>query len=85
MRNEVAIEQSEPRRILAICSLDVMAWKVLLPWLRGLLEAGFQVHIACARSNWFEQLAAYGFHMHEIPFRRKLSPLVHVAPLWMLS
>src|ERR1700675_4965760 len=71
-------------RILAICTLDVMAWKLLLPWFRALQEAGYEVHIACARGSWFEQLAAKGFHMHDVPLRRRLNPLVHIRPLWTL-
>ena len=71
-------------RILAICTLDVMAWKLLLPWLRGLREAGFEVHIACVRASYFDQLAADGFHMHAVPLRRRMNPLVHIAPLWAL-
>jgi len=77
-------QQSTPHRILAICTLDVMAWKLLLPWFLGLLDAGYEVHIACARSTWFEQLAAYGFHMHNVPLRRRMNPLVHILPLWVL-
>jgi glycosyltransferase involved in cell wall biosynthesis len=76
-------QESRPR-ILAICTLDVMAWKLLLPWLRGLREAGYEVHIACARGSWFEQLAADGFHMHAVRLRRRMNPLVHIAPLWAL-
>src|ERR1017187_2630060 len=71
-------------KVLAICTLDIMAWKLLLPWLRALREAGYEVHIACARANWFEQLAADGFHMHDVPLRRRMNPLVHIAPLWAL-
>ena len=71
-------------RILAVCTLDVMAWKLLRPWFRALLDAGYELEIACARTNWFEQLVADGFHMHEVPLRRRISPLVHIAPLWEL-
>jgi glycosyltransferase involved in cell wall biosynthesis len=61
-----------------------MAWKLLLPWLRSLADADYEVHIACSRSEYFEQLAAAGYFMHEIPFRRRLNPLVHIVPLVML-
>jgi lipopolysaccharide/colanic/teichoic acid biosynthesis glycosyltransferase len=61
-----------------------MAWKLLLPWFRALLEAGYEVHIACARTHWFERLAADGFHLHDVPLRRRMNPLVHIAPLWAL-
>jgi hypothetical protein len=61
-----------------------MAWKLLLPWLRGLRDAGFEVHIACARAGYFDQLAADGFQMHDVPLRRRMNPLVHIAPLWAL-
>jgi len=71
-------------RILAICTLDVMAWKLLLPWFRALQEAGYEVHIACAKGSWFEQLGAKGFHMHDVPLRRRMNPLMHIRPLWAL-
>jgi glycosyltransferase involved in cell wall biosynthesis len=61
-----------------------MAWKLLRPWFRALLDAGYELEIACARTDWFEQLVADGFHMHEVPLRRRINPLVHIAPLWEL-
>jgi lipopolysaccharide/colanic/teichoic acid biosynthesis glycosyltransferase len=61
-----------------------MAWKLLLPWFRALREAGYEVHIACAKTNWFERLAADGFHLHDVPLRRRMNPLVHIRPLWAL-
>jgi len=76
--------QGSHPRVLAICTLDLMAWKLLLPWLRGLREAGYEVHIACARANYFEQLAADGFLMHDVPLRRRMNPFVHIVPLWAL-
>jgi len=75
---------SEFGKILAIAAVDVMAWKLLLPWFRALREAGYEVHIACARTNWFEQLAADGFHLHDVRLRRRMNPLAHIAPLWSL-
>jgi len=80
-RNESA--RAQPR-ILAICTLDVMAWHLLRPWLRALREAGYEVHVACARTNWFERLAVDGFRMHDVPLRRRMNPLVHIQPLWAL-
>ena len=77
-------EQEIRQRVLAICSVDVMAWKFLRPWFRALVDAGYEVHIACSKTQWFEQLAADGFQMHQVPLRRRLNPLVHVAPLWAL-
>ena len=71
-------------RILGICTVDVMAWKLLRPWFRALVDAGYEVHLACSRENWFHLLAADGFHMHAVPLRRKVNPFVHIAPLWEL-
>lgn len=81
---KVSTELRDRPRILAVCALDVTAWKLLRPWFRALLEAGYEVHIACAKTEWFEQLAADGFHMHDVPIRRRMNPLVHIAPLWAL-
>ena len=73
-----------PVRLLAVCTVDVMAWKLLRPWFRALADAGYEVHIACSRENWFDHLAADGFQMHEVPLRRRVNPFVHIAPLWEL-
>jgi lipopolysaccharide/colanic/teichoic acid biosynthesis glycosyltransferase len=61
-----------------------MAWNLLRPWLGALVDAGYEVHIACSRTEWFEQLAACGYRMHEVRLRRRLNPLVHIAPMWAL-
>ena len=76
--------QGNRRRLLAICTVDVMAWKLLHPWLGALMEAGIEVHLACARGPWFDQLAGAGYHMHAVPLRRRINPLVHIAPLWAI-
>ena len=73
-----------PVRLLAVCTVDVMAWKLLRPWFRALADAGYEVHIACSRENWFDHLAADGFHMHDVPLRRRINPFVHIAALWEL-
>ena len=77
-------KQEGRARVLAICTVDVMAWKLLRPWLGALADARHEVHIACSSAQWFDQLAADGFHMHEVPLRRRLNPLAHIAPLWAL-
>jgi glycosyltransferase involved in cell wall biosynthesis len=61
-----------------------MAWKLLRPWFRALLDAGYELEIACARTNWFEQLVADGFRVHQVSLRRRVNPLLHIAPLWEL-
>jgi glycosyltransferase involved in cell wall biosynthesis len=61
-----------------------MAWKLLLPWLDGLVEGGFEVHLACSRTKYFEQLEKHGLILHEVKLRRRLNPLLHIWPLWQL-
>lgn len=61
-----------------------MAWKLLRPWFTALADAGYEVHIACSKENWFDHLAAEGFHMHAVSLRRRVNPFVHIAPLWQL-
>ena len=73
-----------PVRLLGVCTVDVMAWKLLRPWFRALADAGYEVHLACSKGDWFQHLAADGFHMHEVPLRRRVNPFVHIAPLWEL-
>ncbi len=84
-RSDAAAINPGPRpKILAICAVDLMAWKLLRPWFLGLKKAGYEVHIACAKSQYFDLLEADGFHLHEVPIRRVMNPLVHIGPLWAL-
>ena len=72
------------RKVLAIVTVDIMAWKLLRPWFHALRDSGYEVHIACARTDWFDQLAADGFQMHEVRMRRRVNPFLHVLPFWHL-
>lgn len=72
------------RRLLAIVTVDVMAWLLLRPWLEGLRNAGFDVHIACAKGKYFDQLAAAGFIMHPVRFRRTFNIFAHIIPFIQL-
>jgi glycosyltransferase involved in cell wall biosynthesis len=61
-----------------------MAWKLLLPWLTALIDAGYEVHLACTKSSYFDLLVEQGFHLHDIPIRRRLNPLTNFNALWRL-
>ncbi len=67
-------------RVLAITTVDVMAWGLLRPWLQALRIAGYEVHIACSRSRYFDGLAREGFVMHEVALRRRFNPFFHLRP-----
>lgn len=69
------------QKILAVCTLDLMAWVLLKPWFLALREAGYQVHIACSAGEYFDLLQAEGFRMHAVSMKRSFNPLVHVLPL----
>lgn len=71
-------------RLLAICNIDSMAWTLLLPWFTGLLERGYELHIACASSEYFARLAAQGFQMHAVSIRRTFWPWAHVLPFFQM-
>ena len=74
----------EKPRLLAIVNVDSMAWVLLRPWLTGLQEAGYEVHIACAPGEYFARLAAQGFKMHAVSIRRSFRPWLHVRPFFEL-
>lgn len=74
----------EKPRLLAVCNIDGMAWAILRQWLSGLLEAGYEVHIACAPGDYSARLAAMGFKMHPIAMTRALWPWLHVRPFFQL-
>lgn len=71
-------------RLLAICNIDGMAWVLLRPWLTGLKDDGYEVHLACAPGPWFPQLAAAGFHLHPVSIQRTFWPWAHLRPLFQL-
>jgi glycosyltransferase involved in cell wall biosynthesis len=68
------------RRVLAITTVDVMPWILLRPWLQALRSAGYEVHIACARGQYFDRLAGEGFTMHAVALRRCFNPWRHFRP-----
>jgi glycosyltransferase involved in cell wall biosynthesis len=61
-----------------------MAWVLLKHWLMGLQEAGYEVHLACARGEYWSRLAALGLQMHPISLRRTFRPWAHVRPVFQL-
>jgi glycosyltransferase involved in cell wall biosynthesis len=71
-------------RVLCLTTVDIMAWRLLRPWLWGLRSAGYDVHIACSRGEYFERLAADGFEMHEVALRRTFNATAHMRPLFQL-
>lgn len=73
-----------PSKVLAIVTVDIMAWVLLRQWLQGLQEAGFEVHIACARGQYYDLLAGAGFTMHPIRFRRTFNVFAHIVPFFEL-
>lgn len=71
-------------KVLAIVTVDIMAWLLLRPWLEGLQSAGFEVHIACAKGKYYDQLAAAGFIMHPVSFHRTFNIFAHILPFFEL-
>jgi glycosyltransferase involved in cell wall biosynthesis len=69
---------------LAIVNVDSMVWVLLRPWLSGLQEAGYEVHVACSPGEYFPRLAAQGFQMHAVSIRRSFRPWAHVRPFFEL-
>jgi glycosyltransferase involved in cell wall biosynthesis len=72
------------KKLLAIVTVDIMAWLLLRPWLAGLQATGYQVHIACARGEYYDRLAQAGFVMHPVRFRRTFNIFAHVVPLFQI-
>ncbi|MGQ9635781.1 MAG: glycosyltransferase family 4 protein [Bryobacteraceae bacterium] len=82
--NIKALRDGGHPRILAVTTVDVMAWGLLKPWLTALQHSRYEVHLACSRGSYFSRLAAEGFQMHEVALRRTLNPFVHIRPLLQL-
>jgi glycosyltransferase involved in cell wall biosynthesis len=64
--------------ILVIAAIDVMVWRLLLPWVRELQNRGFEVHIACSPSGYFDHLRKAGFQMHALKIQRSFNFLAHL-------
>ncbi len=77
-------QPDEKPKLLAICNIDGMAWAILRQWLTGLLEIGYEVHIACAPGEYSSRLEDMGFIMHPIAMQRTFRPWVHIRPLFQL-
>jgi glycosyltransferase involved in cell wall biosynthesis len=73
-----------PGKVLAVVSVDIMAWNLLMPWLTALREAGYEVEIACADTGYSENLRNAGFVVHTLPFSRSFNPFLHARPLFQL-
>lgn len=83
------MRQPEPparntRTVLAIVTVDIMAYLLILPWLKGLQDAGFDVHIACAKGKYYDRLVEAGFTMHPVSFRRTFNPFAHIIPFFQV-
>ncbi len=79
--NMVPPSSAPPTKVLAIVTVDIMAWVLLRQWLEGLQLAGFEVHIACSKGVYFDLLAGAGFSMHPVRLRRTFNPFSHIVPL----
>jgi glycosyltransferase involved in cell wall biosynthesis len=71
-------------KLLAVVTVDIMAWVLLRPWLEGLQNAGYEVHIACARGKYYDQLVDAGFIMHPVAMRRTFNIFAHIVPFFEL-
>src|ERR1035441_4626473 len=73
-------EGCAPRgKILVIAAVDVMVWALLLPWVRELKTRGFEVHIACSPSKYFDRLREAGFEMHAVHLRRSFNLFAQIG------
>jgi glycosyltransferase involved in cell wall biosynthesis len=71
-------------KILVIAAVDVMVWRLLLLWVRELKTRGFEVHIACSPSTYFDRLRTAGFQMHAVPLRRSFNFFAHLRAVFEL-
>ena len=67
--------------LLAIVTVDSMAWVLLRPWLEALEAAGYTVHLACRDTGYVEKLEGAGYIVHRMPLSRSFNPFAHIRPL----
>ena len=68
-------------RTLTVCNIDAMAYKLLLPWLRGLKALPAELHLACRCGPYADRLRAEGVILYDVPMQRRKNPLAHVPAL----
>ena len=71
-------------KLLAVVTLDIMAWILLRPWLTALRDAGYDVQIACADTGYTGNLLEAGFVVHTVAFSRSFNPFLHIRPFFQL-
>ena len=87
IRSPVDVVKNSPQagqtwRTLAICNIDTMAYKLLLPWLCGLRAAGCAVAVACRCGAYADRLRAEEFTLYHVPMRREAkNPFAHLPAL----
>jgi glycosyltransferase involved in cell wall biosynthesis len=73
--SRMSLPQIAPRRLLYVANEDYAFLMHRLPMARGARDAGFEVHVATNVNKDADAIAAEGFVLHPIPFRRGgLSP-----------
>lgn len=71
-------------RILEVTALDATVYALLMPLLHRLSAAGYDVHVACSRSEESPDDSDIGFPLHSIRFRRKLFSFLHIVAFLQL-
>jgi len=66
-------------RILEVTALDATVYALLMPLLHRLSAAGYDVHVACSRSEESPDDSDIGFPLHPILFRRKFFSFLHIV------
>src|SRR6266404_975484 len=73
-----------PDKLLAVVTVDIMAWILLRPWLTALRDAGYDVQIACGDTGYTAKLREAGFVVHTLALSRSFNPFLHVRPIFQL-
>lgn len=62
---------TKPIRVLQLTVIDLSVAKLLLPLIRGLQQAGFEVEAACADGPYAREMRANGLVVHPLSFVRR--------------
>jgi glycosyltransferase involved in cell wall biosynthesis len=68
-------------KVLLMCAVDFTAWHFLRPLAKALLDAGYDVTIACSAGKYVAQLEAEGLKVVINPIARSMNPVPHLAEL----
>ena len=72
------------RKIALVTAVDTTLKFLLINQIRGIRDAGYEVHGVCTEGFNFEMLGEEGVEMHAVKIKRSISPFSDLMALWKM-